>query len=58
MFIDERKVSPELTRQEKEADDFAGDWLVGAGRVQHKGLLRHRAKNKPTKFENNSGHCL
>ena len=31
MFIDERKVSPELARQEREADYFAKDSLVGAG---------------------------
>lgn len=30
-FIDERKVSPESARQEREADDFARDWLAGAG---------------------------
>ena len=40
MFIDERKVSPELARQEKEADDFAADLLVGAGRF---GEFVHRA---------------
>jgi HTH-type transcriptional regulator/antitoxin HigA len=34
MFIDERKASPELARQEKEADDFAADSLVGAGRFE------------------------
>ena len=31
MFIDDRKVSPELARQEREADYFAKDSLVGAG---------------------------
>ena len=31
VFIDERKVSPELARQEREADYFAKDSLVGAG---------------------------
>jgi len=31
VFVDERKVSPESARQEREADDFARDWLAGAG---------------------------
>lgn len=31
VFIDERKVSPELARQERETDDFARDLLDGAG---------------------------
>jgi len=30
-FIDTRKISPKLARQEKEADDFAANSLIGAG---------------------------
>jgi HTH-type transcriptional regulator/antitoxin HigA len=33
-FIDTRKISPKLARQEKEADDFAANSLIGARRFE------------------------